>query len=453
MKTNHSSHLFPLLASLCVGLAIPACTSGDGAAGKDGVNGKDGVAGKDGAIGATGKDGKDGKNANSDDGLTCKPALGELNGGGTLGEIQPAPPSIGADVPVTYFGPAPSSVNPLLVGPVKLLKAGNVDVDNGTVTLPLYHGHMSGTGKNVWFILTDTDDEGNAKALGLNFSSKLTYAYVPGKKGARTGQSEADGSITFDAGTVNFAPAHTIVAGAAPNYFPPTTALPGSIGDADYSPLVKLSNAGGHVYNAPMIAFDADEAQLDFCNGNVDHALLHDKVTAICPSKGTVTLALTQGFSFGRPVLYLSTESSVALAAALEGATLAPGLADVGVGKDDSAFSAVERIFVFTNGPTNISAGEMNPQRQGLNSALKDGRGPLNVLGGIPTIATDYSPLWDMNLGEWSPEAVNKGYPARLTEEFQILGMASRGFLTGPGGAPYGSVGIIVNCPIVQRLL
>jgi hypothetical protein len=450
MKTYKSSLLFPLFASLCVGFAMPACTSGDGAPGKDGVNGKDGTAGKDGAIGATGKDGK---NANSDDGLTCKPALGELNGGGTLGEIQPAPPSIGADVPVTYFGPAPSSVNPLLVGPVKLLKAGKVDLENGTVTMPLYHGHMSGTGKNVWFILTDTDDEGNAKALGLNFSSKLTYAYVPGKKGARTGQSEADGSITFDAGTVNFAPAHTVVAGAAPNYFPPTTALPGSIGDADYSPLVKLSNAGGHVYNAPMVAFDVDEAQLDFCNGNVDHTLLHDKVTAICPSEGTVTLALTQGFSFGRPVLYLSTESSVALAAALEGATLAPGLADVGVGKDDSAFSAVERIFVFTNGPTNISAGEMNPQRQGLNSALKDGRGPLNVLGGIPTIATDYSPLWDMNLGEWSPEAVTKGYPARLTEEFQILGMASRGFLTGPGGTPYGSVGIIVNCPIVQRLL
>ncbi|MGH9986449.1 MAG: hypothetical protein ACRD8W_21100 [Nitrososphaeraceae archaeon] len=27
-------------------------------------------------------------------------------------DVAPAPPSIGADVPLTYFGPAPSEVNP-----------------------------------------------------------------------------------------------------------------------------------------------------------------------------------------------------------------------------------------------------------------------------------------------------------------------------------------------------
>jgi hypothetical protein len=31
--------------------------------------------------------------------------------------------------------------------------------------------------------------------------------------------------------------------------------------------------------------------------------------------------------------------------------------------------------------------------------------------------------------------------------------MVVRGFLTGPGGKPYGSTGFVVNCPIVQRLL
>ena len=31
--------------------------------------------------------------------------------------------------------------------------------------------------------------------------------------------------------------------------------------------------------------------------------------------------------------------------------------------------------------------GKDNPQRQGFNSALTDGLSPLNVLGGIPTIA------------------------------------------------------------------
>jgi hypothetical protein len=75
------------------------------------------------------------------------------------------------------------------------------------------------------------------------------------------------------------------------------------------------------------------------------------------------------------------------------------------------------------------------------------------VLGGIPTVATDYSPLWDLNLGEWTTEAISLGYRSRLIEEFAILGFAQRGWITAPGGEPYGSSGIIVNCPIVFRFL
>jgi hypothetical protein len=142
-------------------------------------------------------------------------------------------------------------------------------------------------------------------------------------------------------------------------------------------------------------------------------------------------------------------EASVPLAAALESATVAPKLANIRTGQDDSAFSAVERIFSFANGPT----GQENPQRQGLNSALMGEGSPLNVLGGIPTIATDYSPLWDLNLGVWTQEAIDNGYRSRLTEEFAILGFVEEGWITGPGGAPYGSVGMIVNCPIVFRFL
>jgi len=44
-----------------------------------------------------------------------------------------------------------------------------------------------------------------------------------------------------------------------------------------------------------------------------------------------------------------------------------------------------------------------------------------------------------------------KGYRSRLTEE--ILGFAKQGWITGPGGKRYGSTGIIVNCPVVMRLL
>jgi hypothetical protein len=183
---------------------------------------------------------------------------------------------------------------------------------------------------------------------------------------------------------------------------------------------------------------------------------MHDKIVSICPGDdgepGTVTLRLTLGFSFGRPVLYISTDTSADLPAALEEAVYAPAMGNLTVGRDDSLFSSVERIFGFTNGATNIDD-ETNPQRQGFNSAILGQGGPLNVLGGIPTIATDYSPLWDLNLGEWTQHAIDSGYRSRMTEEFAILGMVERGFITGPGGTAYGSSGIIINCPIVQRLL
>ena len=95
--------------------------------------------------------------------------------------IAPAPPSIGADIPLTYFGPAPSTVQKELVGPQQLLRSGTIDMNESTVTLPLYQGHIRGSGETVWYILTDTTDKGNADALGLNWSPKLGYS-TPGAR-------------------------------------------------------------------------------------------------------------------------------------------------------------------------------------------------------------------------------------------------------------------------------
>lgn len=368
-------------------------------------------------------------------------------------DVAPAPPSIGAGVPLTYFGPTPSMVQRELIGPYQLLKAGQVDLNAGTITLPLYQGQVkvndaggSITNKVVWYVLTDTDDKGNADALGLNWSPKLTYA----AQGARNATLEKDTTLTFNGGTVDFKPAHMLTPGNAPNSFPPKALQPGSVGDKDYTPLARIENAGNHIYNAPAVAFDVNAKQLNsFCNGNPDYRLVHDKVVKICPEQGTVTIKLTPGFSFARPVLYLSMDASNPLAASMENATFSIKLGAIATGHDDSAFSAVERIFAFTNGPT----GRDNPQRQGFNSALTDGLSPLNVLGGIPTIATDYSPMWDLNIGQWTQKAIDNGYRSRMIEEFQILGFVEKGWITGLSGAPYGSAGIIVNCPIVYRFL
>lgn len=362
-------------------------------------------------------------------------------------EIAPSPPSIGADVPATYFGPAPSSVQRSLVGPFQTLKAGKVDLDKATITLPLYEGSTK-SGQAQWYIVTDTDDKGNADALGLNYSSKLTFADVG--RAVRKGNLDSKFKLVFDTGTVDFSPSRSATPGDAPNFFPPKQFQPGSVGDDGYSPLVKIVNAGGHIYNAPVVAGNVSADRLNqFCDGNPDYSVVHDKVVKICPREKTVTLQLTTGFSFAKPVLYLSTDTNNPLTATAEGATFAPALMDIQGGGDDSLFSPVERIFVFVNGPT----GKGNPQRQGLNSALSDGASPLNVLGGIPTVATDYSPIWDVNPAVWTQRAIELGYRSRMTEEFAILGMAQKGWIVGLNGKPFGSAGLVVNCPIVYRFL
>jgi hypothetical protein len=361
-------------------------------------------------------------------------------------DLFPAPASTGAAVGLPYFGPSPSTVNPSLVGPVKLLNAGTVDDINGTVTLPLYKGTLKGTNKTVWYILTDVSDQGIANELGLNFSAKLGFA----ENAARTGTIDGNGNIVFDKGTVDFSPQRNIVPGPTGQEFPPKSFAPGEIGDKDYSPFVTITNAGNVVYNAPMIAYNVDASEIDFPNGNVDYSKVHDAVAAIDTVNMTVTLNLVNGFSFGRPVWYISMDASIPLAAAIEHNTYAPLMASLLLGHDDSAFSPIERIFIATNGPEAGSCN--NPLRQGLSADLADGFRPNNTLGGIPTIALDYSPAWDANLYEWTQDAINQGYRGQLREEFQILTFVQDGLLTGPGGAPFGSAGFSINCPIVQRL-
>ena len=419
---------------------------------------------------------------------------------GSLSSLEPgetddddratAPPALASDFPVIFSGSSPTLVNRNLVGPFQLLTAGTVDLEEtplATVTLPLYEGRLASggpqDGENIWYIVTDTSDEGNAEALGLNFSAKLLFSDIPDQmsdtlmsSSVRQAYYDEDGILIYTGGPVDFSPVRVVNSrdtdtSGTNNLLDSLEFAPGAVGadvgdpDGFYSPLVQITNAGDHIYNAPMVSFGTSAEELSqYCDGipgNLEalaeaRAMIHDSVISICPGDdgepGTVTLDLVNGFSFGRPVLYLSVDASAGIAAALEGAVYAPALGNVPVGRDDSLFSSIERIFGWTNGPTN-DFGEVNPQRQGFNSAISGQGGPLNVLGGIPTIATDYSPLWDLNLGEWTQEAVDNGFRSRLTEEFQILGMVERGFLTGPGGSPYGSSGIIINCPIVQRLL
>lgn len=359
--------------------------------------------------------------------------------------VFPASASIGTAVPLSYFGPPPSTVNQSLVGPVQLLNTGKIDSTVGTITIPLYLGHMK-NGKNVWYILTDVDDASVAAELGLNFSAKMTFM----ANAARTANFDQNNDLVFDAGTVDFSPVRSVTPGPAGSEFPPTAFQPGAVGDNSYSPFVQVVNAGGVIYNAPIVAYNVNASDINFPNGNVDYSKVHDEVLAIDPVNMTVTLNLINGFSFGRPVWYISMDASIPLAAAIEHNTYAPLMAALHLGDDDSFSSPIERIFIATNGAENGQCN--NPLRQGLSADLADGHRPNNTLGGIPTIALDYSPAWDANLYEWTQAAINSGYRGQLREEFNILTFVADGLLTGPGGAKFGSAGFSINCPIVIRL-
>jgi hypothetical protein len=141
----------------------------------------------------------------------------------------------------------------------------------------------------VWYVLTDTTDEGAAKGLGLNFASKLRF--TSNGNGVRFAEYGDNLYLNFDPSSiVDFSPAQTVVPGDEPNYFPPQMAMAGSVGADSYSPIVYIANIG-EFYNAPVIAdrFATEETLNQWCDGipedqlEAARAIVHDKVVAICP--------------------------------------------------------------------------------------------------------------------------------------------------------------------------
>jgi hypothetical protein len=302
-----------------------------------------------------------------------------------------------------------------------------VEDGHGHAMLPLHTGtsQIPGTGKvTVSFIILDTSSGDLSARLGVNNSQKLVNA--ANTSAVQKVTINTDGSWNFPA-TVNFAPTRAVVPG--PTGFPPLAGTqPGAVGFAGYSPLAQLPD--GTVVNAPHIAN---------ITGSADKALSIDTVAR------RVTMQETAGFQGGNPVLYISTDASDPVAAALEDATLAPNLNGAPTVGDDSTDSARASLAAFVNGQT----GANNPQRQGLNSAILDGLSPLNVLRWNPSQGR-YSPLWDVHPAAWTAGAIKAGQNLRQTDWGTIQGLVDHGLITGPGGAPFGPAGFIVDCPIVS---
>lgn len=369
--------------------------------------------------------------------------------GAPLHEARPAPGFIKGDHEIVVAQPSPSEVNPSFLGPVLLMKSAHVDLERGVARMPLREGQLE-TGEKVWFVVTDVTDRDLAELHGLVYAAKMAYGLTG--NAYRQAVIEKDGTWTFNRGAVDFSPEWSVTPGDGPDFFPPAAFQPGSVGDAGYSPLVEVTNAGKRpVFNAPVLAFDVSAEDLNaYCEGEPDYSVVHDKVVSICPETGWVEIQLTLGYTFGKPILYISTEANDELVATLEQATYSEAMKDLPFANEDAdPGEGAERIYVIANGPTGID----NPHRQGLNSVLGgDGRSPLNVLGGVPTLNLDYSPMWRLFPAKWTTEAIERGYRARMSDAIWIADMAAKGFITSLDDGPLRAVGFIVNCPVVYRV-
>ena len=276
-------------------------------------------------------------------------------------------------------------------------------------------------------------------------------------------------------GAPDFAPTRIWNPGA--KGFPPEKFQPGSVGDAAYSPFIRIVGSDV-VYNAPIVA--TGDGPFDFVHhtNTQDHVVALDSTPDYNEDGPEVTMALAHGFDSGRPILYLSTEASDAVAATLERATYVPLLANAPFrGGDDfhgfgartdlrrcqrsprSSGEAVRQRCVRRPSrrasPTFLSTASYPKTSHRLNSA--EIRTSNNIQGDFPLRAQprhefSYSPLWEAQVGEWTAQAIAQGKVKQLNDENQMLEVVKSGLMTGPMGVKFGgsrdSSSIVLPLPI-----
>jgi hypothetical protein len=318
-----------------------------------------------------------------------------------------------------------------------LPSALNIDIAHETVTLPLHKGRTS-DGRTFWYIVTDSSNQADATRRGVNYSNKMLNAL--GTAAVQNGRFAADTLVV--AGTVNFGLTYVLVPG--PNGFPPTQFAPGAVGDALYSPLVHVpaeegAAAGdpGTVLNAPQVA---------------NATGVSGSVVAIDYERMTVTLNMLGGWVDGQFTLYLHTDASAQLVAALEHSTFTPNLnAAPGLASDEppSSRAAISPV-------VNGIRGDANPLRQGLQSALLGEGDPFNIAQEQPSDPVHYTPIWDVSPVAWTDDAIAAGLRVQLHSQDAIRTQALAGnIVSALPGTPntslggINSIGAISNCPIM----
>ncbi len=318
-----------------------------------------------------------------------------------------------------------------------------VDFTKKWVTLPVYQG-IGPSGKPTYFIMTESADFEIAKLLGVNYAPKL----INGRGTAGSQQVTIEKGMIKFKGDVDFTPVRSLTPGPFPNTFPPATAQPGSVGDAEYSPVIVLPS--GSVMSASIVANST---------GN------HDHLVSIDYAKGTVVFELLDGFEGGEQYYFhLVTESSDMGAATIERGTYTPRLANLPMfGKSmPNDKSALLGFAPTANGET----GANNPERQGLNSTILDGNAfdPLNVFPLDPDNNkrenNNYSPMWDAHIYVWTDAAIAAGKRRRVKSIADLTSLFKDGSVknappnkgdANPFIAGLMPTGAIINCPVIAQ--
>jgi hypothetical protein len=335
----------------------------------------------------------------------------------------------------------PSSVHPSPgIFAYSFPAALHIDITHETVTLPLHKGRTR-DGRILWYVVTDSSDQADATRRGVNYSNKLLNAL--GTAAVQKAQYGDDDTLVFE-GTVDFGLTPVLVPG--PSGFPPAEFAPGAKGDAKYSPLIYIAKAGDAddqvskrrlVLNAPQVA---------------NYTGKSGSVVDIDYDHRTVTLNMLGGWVDGQFNLYLHTDSSSELVAALEHSTYAPNLnAAPGLASDEPPSSRAAIIPV-----VNGIRGDDNPMRQGLNSALFGEGDPFNVPQEQPSDPVHYTPIWDVTPVMWTDAAIAAGLRVQLHSQDEVRTQAQAGNLVSalPGTPNVGlgginAIGAISNCPTI----
>jgi hypothetical protein len=360
-----------------------------------------------------------------------------------------------------------------------LESALQVDLSKQTVRLPLYKGKAGG--QTVWFILLDSSDQGLAHNHGINYAPKLANLSIGCPECVQNVTLESPtpaenpfGQAVVDfAGKPDFSP--TRVAEPGPDGFPLNTVAPGAVAGPGYSPFVRITGSNV-VYSAPIVA--TGDGPFDVTHHtNTGDRVLGIHIAPPSPAgqflESWVDILFVKGFDAGQPIVYISTDAGQPLSAVLERSTYVPALDKAAYnGGDDFLGSARERLFGFINGQTGAdnpnaqgfvhlikdghASEDASADNQGLIDSLRNGGDLLNVFGDFPTLtdprhADAYSPLWDAQLGQWTDKAIKEGFDKRQIDEVEVFNLAATrpDLLTGPGGAPYGSAGVNINCAVI----